>query len=318
MGVDIGGTKTEVLVVDRESRERGQVRSGTVLSSPDAMVGGVVSSVRHALDQAQARPDQVVTMGVGVPGQVDRRTGEVRVAVNLGLRAYPLGTVLAEEFGVPTFLENDVRLAALGAFHYLQAADPVRHLAYLGIGTGVAAGLILDGQLYRGAQGMAGEIGHIVFEEDGEVCNCGQRGCLETILAGPGIARQAAEAGLAEQERTLSALYTRSKEGDSKAQTIVQRVERTLARAVQWLIMTYDVEKVVLGGGITSAGEGLRESVSRELSRLRALSELAQLMLPEGKVSVLPADFNAGTRGAIRMAQEAAATHRTRQAGGVP
>lgn len=306
VGIDIGGTKTEVLVVDEAGTPRGQARGTTVLTTPAEMVAGVADTVRAALEQAGAGVEAVIGIGVGVPGQVDRDTGEVRLAVNLGLTSYPLGRVLSRDLGLPVRLENDVRVAALGAYDHVRAGGPVRSLAYLGIGTGVAAGLILDGSLYRGRHGMAGEIGHIVMEEDGDVCRCGQRGCLEAILSGPAIARQAARAGIPEAEASLDALYRRADQGDPGAQAVVRRVARALARAVQMLIMAYDVEKVVLGGGIIGAGEPLRNSLREELGGMRARSELARIMLPNAKLEFLPPGFNPGTRGAIRIAAEAA------------
>lgn len=304
VGIDIGGTKTEVLVVDQEATPRGQARSTTVLATPADMVAGIVETMRAALEQAGADASPV-GIGVGVPGQVDPDTGEVRLAVNLGLTSYPLGPVLSRQLAVPVRLENDVRAAALGAYHHVRMRYPVRSLAYMGIGTGVAAGLILDGALYRGAHGMAGEIGHIVIEEDGDVCRCGQRGCLEAILSGPAIARQAVRAGIPEAEASLDALYRRS--DDPAARALTRRVAHALARAVQWLIMTYDVEKVVLGGGIAGAGGPLRVSVRDELASIRAQSELARMMLPDAGLEFLPPGFNPGTHGAIRIAAEAAA-----------
>jgi len=306
VGIDIGGTKTEVLVVDEQMKPRGQARSTTVLTTPADMVKGVVDTARAALEQAGVGAEPVVGIGVGVPGQVVPDTGEVRLAVNLGLTSYPLGEVLSRELAVPVRLENDVRAAALGAYHHVRAGHAIRSLAYLGIGTGVAAGLILNGSLYRGAHGMAGEIGHIVMEEDGEVCRCGQRGCLEAILSGPAIARRAVQAGIPEAEAGLDALYRKAAGGDPRAQAIVRRVAHALARAIQGLIMTYDVEKVVLGGGITGVGEPLRNSVCEELAGMRAQSELARIMLPDAKLELLPPGFNPGTRGAIRIAAEAA------------
>ncbi|MGH2627734.1 MAG: ROK family protein [Anaerolineales bacterium] len=306
VGVDIGGTKTDVLVVEGATIERGQARSPTVLTSPADMVAGIADTVHAALEQAGAESATVVGVGVGVPGQVDPDAGEVRLAVNLGLKSYPLGAALAQALAIPVRLENDIRVAALGAYHDVRRERPIHSLAYLGIGTGVAAGGILGGSLYRGVHGMAGEIGHIVMEEDGDPCRCGQRGCLEAMVSGPAIERQAVQAGIPQAEANLGALYRRAAQGDPRAQAIVHRVGRAVARAVQWLIMAYDVERVVLGGGIGGAGEALQDSVRREIERMRTQSELARTLLPEGSLEFLPAGFNPGTRGAIRIAAEAA------------
>ena len=128
-------------------------------------------------------------VGVAVPGDVDARTGVVRLAVNLDALDLPLGALLAQVLGVPCFVEHDARAAA----DWL--ARPTRvstgDLAYLSIGTGIAAGVVLDGQPLAGDNGLAGEIGHCVADPDGPMCPCGLRGCLEAIASGPAVARAA-------------------------------------------------------------------------------------------------------------------------------
>ncbi len=175
-------------------------------------------------------------------------------------------------------------------------------MAYLSIGTGIAAGVILNGQLYRGANGMAGEIGHITIDPAGERCACGQIGCLETIAAGPAIVRQAERAGWVVTH--AGEVYAAAQNGHPLAQAIINRVSESLSRALQWLVMTYDVEKLVLGGGVTSAGTAFLEPIFQALARLRADSPLAQALLPDTKLSLLPTGFNAGAWGAIALAQQ--------------
>jgi len=304
VGLDIGGTKTEVLIVNTDSSIQSQLKGNTSTTSPKEMVDGVIQTIYRALDQIEATPEDVVAIGAGIPGQVHQETGEVRLAANLGLAEYPLGSVLSSEFGAPVVLENDVRLAAVGTYDYLRQHETINHLAYMGIGTGVSVGLVLNGTLYRGAHGMAGEIGHLVIADNGVTCNCGQVGCLETVIAGPAIARQAAEAGL-DSTSTMTELYELAENGNAKAQAIVERVGHFITRAIQSVIMTYDVEKIVLGGGVTSAGTALLNTIFSELALLRKQSELVRVMLPDSKIALLPSDFNAGTHGAIRMAQNA-------------
>src|SRR5690606_9462847 len=124
---------------------------------------------------------------------VDPYTGEVANAVNLNLeQPFPLGGLLAERFHRPAYLENDARIAALGAYRLVSQEEPVRQMAYRTLGTGLSAGLVLNGALYRGVNGLAGEIGHMVVEPEGRLCACGLCGCLETIASGSAIDRQAA------------------------------------------------------------------------------------------------------------------------------
>lgn len=304
IGLDIGGTKTEVLVVDGNEQIIGQAVAPTDIRSPEQLVAGVIAAAQQALTQANEDMANVAALGVGVPGQIQQDTGVVALAVNLNLINYPLGPILSQQLGKPCYLENDVRAAAVGAYHSALSTQHsvLSHLAYLSIGTGIAAGLILNGQLYRGANGMAGEIGHIALAPEGERCACGQIGCLETIAAGPAIVRQAEQAGLTVAH--AGEVYAAAKAGHAQAQSIVNRVSESLSRALQWLVMTYDVEKLVLGGGVTSAGTAFLEPIFQALARLRADSPLAQAMLPDAKLSLLPAGFNAGAWGAIALAQQ--------------
>lgn len=305
VGLDIGGTKTEALVMDRTLRVRGQAVRPTVTSSADAMVQGILDTIYEALATLSSEPYRIEGIGVGIPGRVLPETGDVQMAVNLRLEAYPLGRTLAARLNAPVYVENDVRLAALATYHRLREQQPIHSLAYLSIGTGIAAGLVLDGKLYRGAHGMAGEIGHIAIDENGAACICGQAGCLEAVAGGPAIARQALLAGLELGDGAAQEVFAIARGGDARAQSIVQRVGRYIARAVQWIVMTYDVEKVVMGGGVTSAGTTLLDTVLGELAVMRSQSDLNRMMLPDSKLSLLPGDFSAGARGAIRMAQQA-------------
>ena len=188
MGVDVGGTKTAVLVADRLYKPLGHLTLPTAMDGAEAAFQGIIDAILRAVDGAGRNAQEIAAIGVGVPGRVDPSTGVVRKAVNLGWHELPLGGELSARLGAPCVLENDVRVAALGIHHYL-GADAPANLAYIAIGTGIAAGLILNGELYRGTHSLAGEVGHMVIDPDGPLCACGARGCLEALAAGPAIAR---------------------------------------------------------------------------------------------------------------------------------
>jgi glucokinase len=312
VGLDIGGTKTEALIVDQDDQPQGHAVLPTITGSPEAMLEGIVETVYAAIANGSQHPHQITCMGVGIPGRVLPETGEVQLAVNLGLKSYPLGERLTERIKVPVFIENDVRVAAIGAYHHLREREAITSMAYLGIGTGINAGIILDGKVYRGANGMAGEIGHMVMDEGGALCNCGQHGCLESIAAGPAITRQAIEVGLTDHNITTHELIGMAEAGNARAQALMKRVTSTLARAVQLLILTYDVEKVVLGGGVTKAGPAFLDLLLVELAGMRSHSDIIRMLIPDQKLALLPANFNAGADGAIRLAQEGVAALRNR------
>lgn len=309
VGVDVGGTKVAVLVADRQHRVLGQVTLPTMLDGDEGTLSGIVAAIRQALAVAGARTSDVAAIGLGVPGRVDTASGVVRHAVNLGWHELAVGERISNELGVPCLLENDVRVAAMGTLRYLSSAAP-GSLVYLSVGTGIAAGLVLDGRLYRGARGMAGEIGHMVIEPDGPRCACGTRGCLEALAAGPAIARLGQEAAGGTSETllrnyapvTAEAVYEAAWSGDQSALAVTRTVGRYLALAIQQLVMAYDVECIVLGGGVSQQGEAFLQPILGELERLRQDSALAREMLQPDMIRLLPPDYGAGVWGGVVLA----------------
>jgi glucokinase-like ROK family protein len=313
-GVDVGGTKVAALVVDETGETLGRaVRP--MAGRSDAGIEPIVMAVRAALDAAGADSLELAAIGVGVPGRVDAVAGIVRLATNLGWHDLPLARLIEGELGVPCLVENDVGLAASGlAGHPI--ASGAKSLAYVAVGTGIGAGLVLNGRLHRGDRGMAGEIGHVIVEPDGSVCRCGQRGCLETVASGPFIARRAADAlaagapsagaqSILRQAGTLTAktVYEAAGAGDELARTIADEVGRTLARAVAGLMLTCDLDLVLLGGGVAAAGPAFLDPILAELERLRAASPLVAAMIPPGSVRALPPHFDPVAWGGVALAQ---------------
>jgi len=283
IGVDIGGTKTEAVAIDDAGAVIDAVRVATGFGG-DAVVASTVDAVTELADRLGTAPAGFGAIGVGVPGAVDPASGRVAHAVNLGLDGLALGDELAARLGVRVRLENDVNVAALGAFHLL-GHGPERSMAYLNLGTGLAAGLVLGGRLWRGSRGTAGEIGHIPVDPAGELCSCGQRGCLELLASGSAVARQ----WPTEHPRPVQNLFEAAAAGDALAIEVRQRFIDNVASAVRVLVLTVDVDDVVIGGGITSLGAPLLEAIREVLAAWSAQSEfLASLELPS-RVGLAPA-----------------------------
>lgn len=304
VGLDVGGTKTAALIVDPNDVVLGQVTVPTRTANPDELLTTITRAIQAALAEANATSQQIQSIGLGVPGQVNPATGIVKLAVNLNLQTFPLGPAISARFKAPTLLENDVRTAAIGAFDYLRQIEPVQSIAYVSIGTGIAAGVVLNGRLHRGHNGMAGEIGHMTVEPNGHLCNCGLHGCLETIVAGPAIIHQMKAIDPKNNTQSAGDVYEAATQGNPAAQTVVQRVSQHLCRAIQWLIMTYDVEKIVLGGGVTHSGDAFLAPILRELARLRQQSTLAAELLRDEKLHLIPPDYNPGVWGAVHLANQ--------------
>jgi glucokinase len=277
IGVDIGGTKTLALAVDPQGRPMASARLGTTTSSAESVVAGAESAVRLVAEELGLAPSDAGVIGVGVPGRVSPALGTVAHAVNLGLgdEPLPLGPLLQDALGVPVHVENDVNAAALGAG--LLLGRPTADLAYLSIGTGIAAGFVLGGRIRRGRRGLAGEIGHLTVDPRGERCECGRRGCLELVASGSAIARVwPADDGRSPTEDLLRAAAA----GHPGAVAIRDQLAGHLADAVLLLMLTMDVELVVLGGGVAEVGEPLLGAVRvavRERAGVAAFLEAEDL-----------------------------------------
>ena len=177
IGLDVGGTKTDAVAVDAAGAILGRVRLATGWG-PDAVVRTVLEAVRALSSDAGIDRRAIRSVGIGIPGQVEPGTARVVHAVNLGVDELDLAAAVGPELGVPVRVENDVKAAAFGAYALHGATGS---MAYLNLGTGIAAGIVADGELWRGARGTAGEVGHISIDPNGPLCRCGQRGCIEAL-----------------------------------------------------------------------------------------------------------------------------------------
>jgi predicted NBD/HSP70 family sugar kinase len=320
IGIDIGGSSTTAVAIDEAGQILGHHQAKGMVDGGRQMMTAALAAV-GALEM-----DDFEAVGVGVPGQVDPMTGKVRMAVNLGVgaTAIDLGEELSQALGRPVVVENDVHAAAVGAHESLRLEGVAPHtLALVSIGTGIGAGFVVQGELVRGAHGMAGEIGHVVIDESGAVCRCGQRGCLEAVAAGPAIAR-AWPRGAAGSAAT--ALFAAAAEGDAAAEKVAGRIAGHLTTALIWLAATHDAESVVLAGGVSGAGQPFLDAVREQVQRRGASSELAARRLRPEQVTLARVEEPPGPRGAAVLAarliygREAPAAskerHLTRQEGG--
>ena len=308
VGVDIGGSKIAVLVVSADDEVLARRSVHAASSEPDEAIAQIATVIRDAVGEAEATMDDVAAVGIGVPGRVDTATGDVAFAVNLGWQHLPLGRRLEAVLGVPCRVENDVRAAAVG-LHRDGRYARVDDLIFLGIGTGISAGVVLGGRLHRGVRGLAGEIGHVVLDPDGAQCACGLRGCFETIAAGAGIARSARAAVAAGEptsladlaEPTATDVFAAANDGDPVAVRLVDAAAEAIARIVHELVLAYDVELVVIGGGISRAGAPLLARIQACLAGIAAPSAFAAELLGETEVRLAAPDHDIGTWGAIAL-----------------
>ena len=229
-------------------------------------------------------------IGIGTPGLVDSRTGTIRRAVNLDWRDLPLGPIVAERYDVPVNVANDSQAAALAEYTYA-GGDRVPNLIAIRVGRGVGAGLILRGALFQGDGSGAGEIGHVVVDEDGALCRCGRTGCLETVAGMRAVEARATEA--TGRPTDIAATRQAIEAGEAWAITIADEAGAALGASIAGLIGALDIRRILLLGPVTELGEPWLAAVRREAGN-RALALLAD----DIEISVARPTTNVVVRGA--------------------
>ncbi|MGK9146288.1 ROK family protein [Plantibacter flavus] len=280
VGLDIGGTKTDAVAVTDDGALLHRLRLVTG-SGPEAVVDTAVEAVRR-LSTALAVPiTSFASVGVGIPGLIVPGTGRVAHAVNLDVEELELGSILESRLGVPVTVENDVKAAALGAWQLLDGSGT---MAYLNLGTGVAAGIVRDGVLWRGSSGIAGEVGHLSVDPLGDRCSCGQRGCVETMAAGGAVGT--AWGGTA--ALPVLELFDHADAGDARAIALRKRLGHGAAAAIRILTLTVDADDIVLGGGLTALGERLLVVIREALAESATGSRFVASLQLEQRVRLVP------------------------------
>jgi predicted NBD/HSP70 family sugar kinase len=303
IGLDIGGTKVLGVLLDGAGAVRGSVRVPTRLGT-DGVVGAAGEVVDRLCAGAGLAPADLAGVGAGVPGLVDPRSGEVTFAVNLDIaeRGVALAPLLADRLrGVRVTVENDLNVAALGAARVLGLDGD---LAFLGLGTGVAAGFLLGGQVRRGSRGGAGEIGHIPYDPSGPLCPCGQRGCLEMYASGAAIdAAWPSRNG----RPAATSVFAAAAAGNADAVAVRDAFADAVAAAVRLLVLTCDVEHVVLGGGVAEVGRPLLDLVARRVHRQAEGSPFLRSLGIGNRLQIVPDGVPVAPIGAALLAHGAAA-----------
>jgi len=308
LAIDIGGTKLAAGVVDA---------SGTILArgdmptlaaeGPERVLDRIVRLAKDVLGRLGVSAGAIQRIGIGCAGPVDRQAGLILNPPNLpGWTRVPLVERIEKALGHPAVLENDANAAALGEFRY-GAGRGASSLVYLTVSTGIGSGIILNGKIWHGVKDGAGEVGHMTLLPDGPICGCGNRGCLEALASGPSIARRAREALATDRPSRLREatdftavdVVRLAQEGDVIAAEVWDETVRYLGLGVAAIVTILAPERVVIGGGVTQAGDFLFERLRREVRRR------VKLVAVES-VPILPAALgaDAGILGAAAVALE--------------
>jgi glucokinase len=295
-GVDLGGTKVQGVIVNQDGRRVGEARGRTPVSGgPPAVVAEISTVVRAAAKAAKVAVGKLAGIGIGSPGRVDPDTGELFGAANLpGFRdPVPLGSLVADALGVKRVVVGNDVVAATLAEHRLGAGRGFDDLLCVFAGSGVGGALVLGGELRAGAHGAAGEIGHMVVVDGGELCPCGRRGCMEAYAGWFALERGARAPAAAGRPTELLAIQERQRRprmssgvwkaaldtGDPLAHELIDRAVEALGAAIASAVNLVDVQAVLIGGGM---GDKLGEPFVRRIET----AMVPHLFLPPAQVEV--------------------------------
>ncbi len=290
--IDLGGTKLRSIVVDGSGRVLGDdIRRSRTEEGLEAVLDRMAESLDASLAKAGVERRSLAGLGIASPGAVDIVRGIVPSAPQLpGWQDVPLARLLEERLGLPTRLENDATAAALGE-HRFGAGRGSRFMLYITVSTGVGGGIIIDGELYRGKSGAAGELGHVIIDMNGPSCGCGAHGCLESLASGTAIAKRGEElaesgdspvlARLRREEGPVTAemMERAATMGDVASREAFRQAGHYFGVALAGFVNVFDPEVIVVGGGVAKAGDLLLEQARVTMESLAMTQPLKGVRL---------------------------------------
>lgn len=309
IGIDVGGTNLRIGVVEaaldtRSSKPRviDEMRFQADFSrlckqhqdAPAEAWRRILSTIANAIHVVREKYPKVVAVGIGFPGFIDPHTQVISQSPNLpGLQDVDLSADLRSLIQLPVTTENDALAAAYG--EYAMHPENINHLIYLGLGTGVGGGLIINGRPFQGMHGVAMEVGHIIVQEGGRLCGCGNHGCMEQYASATGVATSYLEA--TQQQRTAAEIASEAVAGNQAALAAYALAGKSLAQGLAHVLKTIDVTDIVLGGGVSAAWPLIAPSFSEQLSQ-----DLIPVLHGKVKLRISEMGDQAGIVGAAMLA----------------
>jgi len=308
LAIDLGGTKIVAALVSSKGEIMAREYTPTLAEEgTEAVIGRILSTIDSLISKANMSRSFFSNVAIAAAGAIDSEKGIVTASPNLpGWHDVPLKEIVEKATGLETFLINDASAAALGE-HYFGVGRGVNNLIYITMSTGIGGGIIIDGKLYSGVSGSAGEIGHTTIDINGPRCNCGNIGCLEVLASGKAVAREAQRCiargtktmiiELAEGEPhniTAQTVAAGAQKGDALASAIISKAANYLGIGMVNLVNTFNPEMIIVGGGMAQMGDMLLEP-ARKVVAERAFQ------LPAQRVRIVPSQLgdNAAVLGAI-------------------
>lgn len=305
IGVDLGGTKISTAI----STIEGNILANVVLPTKaeegeTAVLGRIVQSIDEVIVGSSTSIDEIEAIGIGSPGPLDAKKGIIITTPNLPFKDYNLVQPLKEKYNIPVYLDNDANAAAIGEYMF-GAGKGKESIVYFTVSTGVGGGAVLDGKVYRGHTSNALEIGHTTVDPNGPRCNCGNLGCLEAMSSGTAIAKKGKEAVSTNVETSLKKydtvtsyeVFKEAEAGDEVAKDIIDNALTYLGIGVANAIATFDPEMIIIGGGVSKAGDIVFDTVKKVVNK-RCFKSMAE------SCEIVPAGLgsDAGVVGAVALA----------------
>jgi glucokinase-like ROK family protein len=313
-GVDIGATSIDLGVADFSGKVMVRYSEpASVTEGPIRILARVCSLLEKLSQEHGSESSKIYGIGIGVPGPVDFSIGTlVSPPIMPGWDRYPINQTVQQWFpSANVVVDNDVNVMALGEI-YQGAARGIENLIFVKIGTGIGAGIICEGKIYRGASGCAGDIGHIGVDKNGPLCHCGNRGCLETVAAGPAIANRALISAQSGKSPTLLKYYEKngdtlraedvgnaSREGDTLAIEVIRESGQFIGDVLAGLVNFYNPGMIVIGGGVSNIGDLLLSSIRQTVLRRSLPLATRDLLIVFSEIG-----SDAGVIGAINLAMD--------------
>ncbi|MCT9818859.1 ROK family protein [Microbacterium sp. W1N] len=297
VGFDVGGTKIDAVVVSDAGEVVLRARRPTGWGA-DAVVTAVSETAETFAAELGISTSGFASIGIGIPGQAAADQRSITHAVNLGIDYLDLAAAIEPRLGTRVRTENDVKAAALGAAALHGGTGTI---AYLNLGTGVAAGFVTDGVLWRGARGTAGEVGHVSIDPRGPECRCGQTGCIEMFVGGGALARRWGRP----VDHAVRDIFDAADDGDAEAIGIRDGFVFGVASAIRLITLSVDPDFTVLGGGVTGLGDRMLTRVVAELERGASTSAFLRSLELTAHLEVLPAGSPVAALGAALVGAQA-------------
>lgn len=305
VGVDLGGTKISTALSDFEGKIINQTTIPTDAHEGEVPVlNRIINSIEKVVNDSAVSYEDIKGIGIGSPGPLDAKQGIIITTPNLPFKNFNLVKPISEKFGVPVFLDNDANVAAIGEFMF-GAGKGAENIVFFTVSTGVGGGAILNGKVYRGHTSNALEIGHMTVAPHGPRCNCGNVGCVEATSSGTAIAKRAHEALSTKVETSLRKyenvtsyeVFVEAAAGDPVAKDIIDDAMNYLGIAVANAVSIFDPEYVIIGGGVSKAGDVVFDTVRKVVNK-RCFKSMAE------SVKIVPAGLgtDAGLIGAVALA----------------